>query len=1627
MTNPKFDLEPLEPRWLLSAAVSSAVTTALNDIEPWVQQAKLTAPDGSADDNFGSAVAIDGNTMVVGSTGAAYVFTQTDSNWTEVAELTDTTGTTDSSFGAAVAISGQTIVVGGSGAAYIYTEPGTGWVDMTQTATLTASNGKPDDQFGDAVAINGNTVVVGAEGTKVTSVLTQDQIDKLTLGAAYVFSEPATGWSNMTQTAKLTPSDGKSEDNFGASVAINGNTVVVGATQLCAGAYGEAYVFSEPASGWGDTTQTAKLLPSAGSVVGYGLFGCSVAIDGNTVVVGADGNYEYLGAAFVYTEPGNGWTDTTQTAELTPGNGACGYDIFYGCSVGISGNTVVIGAMGADNWQGNAYVYTQPASGWVSTDQATSTLAASDTDIYFGGAVAISGNTLVAARTGDSSPGAYVFSPATFQTPTVTGMSCTSGTVTGGTTVTITGTGLNDIGKVFFGNVAAGSFTILSSTQISVVSPEGVATGMVDVTVTAVDSAASLTSATSSADQFTYTSVPVATVTGLGNTSGLQSGGTAITITGTGFTGATTVFFGNVAASRFTVLSDTQISAILPAQPAPGVVDVTVANPCGVSAISAADQFTVLPAPILTSLSCTSGSSTGGTTVILTGSDLSSVTTVIFGNEEASSFTILSDTQISAVTPEGYVGKYVYVSVVGDGNHQSALTGACFFTYTAPPVPTVTGLSATSGLATGGTTLIITGTGFTGASQVLFGWQPASSFTVLSDTQISAVTPAESAFWAGSTNSTVDVTVRNNRSGSSATSSADQFTYTPPPAAIVTGIDTPCGPTTGNTTVIITGTGMTGATEVYFGDGAASSFTILSDTQISAVAPAESAGTVDITISSFGNVSAISPADQYTYVAVAAPTVSGIDTTSGPAAGNTTVTITGTGFTGATSVLFGNVAATSFTVLSDTQISAVSPAEWAGTVDITVKNAGGVSPICPADAFTFAAVAAAPNQWVQQTQLIAPRSVDYCFGESVAVDGNTMVVGSGGGVYLYTQNGSVWTEVARLTASAGATGWDFGDAVAISGNTVVVGSNGAAYVYSEPATGWADMTQTAMLNADCAGYGWFGEWVAVSGNTVVVGASRLANGTTAFVYTEPTTGWTDMTQTARFSVSGDQAADFYCASVAISGDNVVVGGGGMAYVYAEPAAGWTDMTQTATLTVTNEQPDDYGFGGSVAISDNTIVVGDSFTTVDGNPYQGAAYVYAKPTSGWTDMTQTATLTASDGAINNYFGGVVAISGNTVVVVGTQTESTPVLYNSMCRAINVHSSVYLFTASDGGWTDMTQTGRLAGLNCYGAANSSFSAGTVAVSGSTVVTGPVFGGGVYVFGPAASQAPSVTAIDTPTGPGAGNTTVNITGTGFTGATAVFFGSVPATSFTVDSDGQITALSPASSLGTVDIRVLTGGGVSAVSPADAFTYVAVSPTVTGLGCATGLAGTWVTIAGTGLTGITAVFFGSVQASGFTVDSDTQITVNVPAGMVGQTVDVTVSNAAGTSLMSATDQFTFAVGSYPQTTWGITTPGIGWLTWPIEMSPISPIFVISPITVQPIDVIMPAPVNIVPVSPTAKSSAYAAATRRTSPFADGVPITAANSAISADTVLAPNPNANGDLHLLADWTNDGVWQRLD
>ncbi|MGA5823670.1 beta strand repeat-containing protein [Kitasatospora sp. NPDC094028] len=396
-------------------------------------------------------------------------------------------------------------------------------------------------------------------------------------------------------------------------------------------------------------------------------------------------------------------------------------------------------------------------------------------------------------------------------------------------------------------------------------------------------------------------------ISGINPNHGPAAGGTAVTISGSGLTGATSVKFGTVPVPFFTLVSDSQITTIAPA--GTGSAAVTVTTPLGTSN---GVIYTYGAVPVITALSPASG--TAGTSVLISGSGFTGASSVHFGTASAT-FAVQSDAQIQATTPAGSGTIQVTVTTPAGTSNNVA------FTYTAPPA--ITAVSPASGPTGGGNTVTINGAGFTGATSVHFGSTPAL-FTVVGDAQITATAPAGTG--------SVPVTVTT----SAGTSNSVTYTYVNAP--VITGLTPNQGPTSGGNTVTISGTNLSGATSVLFGTHAAT-ITANTGTQITVTAPAGAAQSVNVTVTTSAGTSNPLP-----YIYVAAPDVTGLIPTTGPSGGGNTVTLFGSGLALTSAVHFGSAAATNTTVISDSQITVTAPA-GTGTVLVTATTPGGTSTI----------------------------------------------------------------------------------------------------------------------------------------------------------------------------------------------------------------------------------------------------------------------------------------------------------------------------------------------------------------------------------------------------------------------------------------------------------------------------------------------------------------------------------------------------------------------------------------------------------------------------------------------------------------------------------------------------------
>jgi hypothetical protein len=531
--------------------------------------------------------------------------------------------------------------------------------------------------------------------------------------------------------------------------------------------------------------------------------------------------------------------------------------------------------------------------------------------------------------------------------PNITSISPTSGSTGGGGTLTINGKNLSYARLVSFNyaggptvyNTTAG-VTVVSDTQITCIIPSSTLIGARTVNVTT-PAGSDFTS--SDVITYTYTAVEPG-ITTVSPAFGPDTGNQWVNITGAGFSGATLVSFNGQTNVPY-VFNDTSLTVLTPAYTLGGTSFVAVTAAGG--SITKQAAYTFAGIPQITSISPVAGSTAGGSAITITGRNLTSASTVRFNVTQATIVGTPTATSVTVTLPAangsatGPVNVNVTTWVMPYGAAASSDTtdaaGSNAFNYGSGP--TLISITPASGSIVGGTLVTLKGANLANATSVTFGGLPATNFTRFdAGTQITANTPQGTAGVVYPLILTPAGSVTNVSVG---------YTYYGQP--VITSISPPSGPITSGNFVTITGTSFVGATQVTFDGTQATNFTLVDSTKITANAPAHTPGEVDVIIAATGGTGST----KYTYQA--APTVTGLSTTTGSVLGGTPVTITGTNFLGATSVKFGTNDAT-FTYVSPTSITTTSPAGTAGIVNVTVTTPSGTSATSTASEFTYIVV-----------------------------------------------------------------------------------------------------------------------------------------------------------------------------------------------------------------------------------------------------------------------------------------------------------------------------------------------------------------------------------------------------------------------------------------------------------------------------------------------------------------------------------------------------------------------------------------------------------------------------------------------------------------------------------------------
>lgn len=1188
---------------------------------PLPEPAKLTAFDGPAGDRFGHAVALEGETLVVGvpgnhdtERGRASVFRRRGNDWNYFRMLTPPDGAHGGRFGSSVALSDNTFVVGAPGtlsgddpgAAYVFVRPDDQWgreYKVTYNVKLPMPDGAADGRFGYSVAIQGDVVVVGAPGA----------------GAAYVYTKPTSGWTLAPTPAKLTPPEGAFGGRFGHAVAIVGDSILVGAPDGDGGnKSGVIYVFTMPDAGWEDSSDSVKITISdgeAGNRLGY-----AISAVGDTIVVGAPGpeSGDGEGAAYVFTEPDTGWSHTSDSVRLTASDGALG-DLF-GHAVSVSDEFIVVGAHGEQEGSGAVYAFRRPTDGWTTTSNARK-LTATDgaSDDAFGYAVSTNGDSLAVGL-----PHGYL-----------------KGTTSGAVRV-YTWPGLLWVDR-------ADAFKLRP--------PNAETSRIFGVAFSADGSTAVVgTVMAAGAEQSTVRTAEASVYT------------------------------------RRDGVWETSVHAILSLPHGDSHV------PRGLTVSENGDTVVVG-----LSSDDPGSSSRPGAALVFTRPEGGWVPT-----SEAATLRAPDGNPSHAFGQMVAIsGDTIVVGASGDDNEIGTRNTGSAYVFTKPAggwVSTTEAAKLTApvgeeGDKFGSAVSVMGDTIVVGApnDRDLNG-NPVGSAYVFTKPIGGWVSTSESAKLVAPDGWSEDWS--RNEFGSSISLMDDKivvgaprhagdfgaaYVFSRPEAGwaspyIVTKLTAPefewdIG--FGKSVSMSHDTVFVGAPGTRYSDKAGEVFIFPIRTGEGAIIgePARLSDPHGAIGDRFGGV--VSASGNTVVVGAPAsddhgPDFGAVYIFNEPAEGwdfppvpkrHTTKLVSPDSDKGD---LFG------------VSVSAVDDAIAVGAPSLLNDNIEGV-------AYVFTGSSENWSSGYETVQLTPPDEDEaYAYGWSVSLTSNTIAVTAPrnyddarqGATYVYTRPDDGWAstaEVAKLTPLPGEDVQFFGSSVAVNAGTTVVGAvgdqdegnPGSAYLFMKPERErWRSTSHAIRLGSpDVEDSSYFGWSVAITDDTLVVGMPSEDGPGAAYLYTKPPEGWFFLSDPVKLTPPNGRPRDWFGASVAVSGDTVVIGAAyvfddavpGAAYVFTKPATGWESTSNAARLALPESDPATL-FGLSVAVRGDIVVVGgkDGETTDAVN----VAYLFARPAGGWsTDAVTPVTFSIEDPTEIGPLGVSVAIAGKTVVI-GASSESDP---------------------------------------------------------------------------------------------------------------------------------------------------------------------------------------------------------------------------------------------------------------------------------------------------------------------------------------------------------------------------------
>jgi|GEM_PF-584786 len=843
----------------------------------------------------------------------------------------------------------------------------------------------------------------------------------------------------------------------------------------------------------------------------------------------------------------------------------------------------------------------------------------------------------------------------------------------------------------------------------------------------------------------------------------------------------------------------------------------------------------------------------------------------------------------------------------------SASSGTYAATYAADTTPPqINGIAPASGATAVPVTTPITVT-FSevmqqAASQASFAISPgvAGSFSWNGAGTTMTFTP--SVVLAGNTQYTVNVSTNAKDLAGNAIAATTSWSFTTaanaqPPA--VTSVSPISGPISGGTIITISGTNLTGTSAVRFGNTNASSFTVVNETTITATAPAGSAGPVHVTVTTPAGTSPAVAEDQFTYIdASSTMSIVSVDPGTGPTTGGTIITITGSGFASGATVTVGGTPATNVTVLSTTRITARVPSRPVGVANVVVSRSGGGSATL-ANGFSY----------VNCANLCTTQSTTAAFATGTTSPETTIIESTDGEVSLAPTVGTEFSGNS-VPASWSTTPWTTGggalvtngsvvlDAALLTSGTFVTPGRALEFV----ATFTSGAHQHIGLGIDLNNTPW-----AIFSTGPSGGALFARTNSSGGTDTQISGSWLGAPHHYRIEWTSTNVT-YFIDSVQVATHSVAIPGEMRLVASDGPLGGptlsidWMRLTPYASSGAYTSRVIDSGgdatwqtiywsstqpTGTSLAIAvraGNSPSPDDSwsaFLPVSGN---GAALGM----TGRYMQYQLSLATTNPGLTPELRDLTIAYSVNGTLapaISSIEPASGPTLGGTVVTISGANFAAGASVTFDG----IPATNVNVTATTITATTPAHAAGAVHV----VVTNPDTQSGILTSGYTyVAGQPTITSIAPNAGPTTGGTSVLITGTNLTDATSVSFGGLPATSYTVDSNTQITAVAPAQGEGVVDIRVTTAGGTSPIVTGDRFSYIVLppSPVITSIDPGTGpvTGGGIVEIRGANFGPGVSVRFGGNLATSLTVVSTALITATVPAGVVG-TANVTIISPSG------------------------------------------------------------------------------------------------------------------------------------